>query len=119
MAPVGMPCAFKATFTTDKYGDLWCVTTSLLLSELDELVIASSHQAESCTFICDCERREYGMVAAMPALSVRLSFPSDLRLRVFPPGSTTVAAARAKLAMNALKYPVDKARGHSRKYNET
>jgi len=29
-----------------------------------------------------------------------------------------VAAARAKLAMNALKYPVDKARGHSRKYNE-
>ena len=30
-----------------------------------------------------------------------------------------VAAARAKLAMNALKYPVDKARGHSRKYNET
>jgi dCTP diphosphatase len=30
-----------------------------------------------------------------------------------------VAAARAKLAMSALKYPVDKARGHSRKYNET
>ncbi len=34
-------------------------------------------------------------------------------------GIDPVAAARAKLAMNALKYPVDKARGHSRKYDET
>jgi len=29
-----------------------------------------------------------------------------------------IAAARAKLALNALKYPVDKARGSSRKYTE-
>ena len=34
-------------------------------------------------------------------------------------GINPVDAARAKLAVNALKYPVDKARGHSRKYNET
>lgn len=29
-----------------------------------------------------------------------------------------VSAARAKLAANALKYPVERSRGHSRKYNE-
>jgi len=29
-----------------------------------------------------------------------------------------VAAAKAKLGLNALKYPVDKARGSSRKYTE-
>jgi dCTP diphosphatase len=29
-----------------------------------------------------------------------------------------VAAAQAKLALNALKYPVDKARGSSRKYTD-
>jgi NTP pyrophosphatase (non-canonical NTP hydrolase) len=34
-------------------------------------------------------------------------------------GIDPVAAARAKLAINAVKYPVEKARGHSRKYNET
>src|SRR3954468_16411901 len=30
-----------------------------------------------------------------------------------------VAAARDKIALNALKYPVDKARGSARKYSET
>jgi hypothetical protein len=29
-----------------------------------------------------------------------------------------LSAARAKLAANALKYPVERSRGHSRKYNE-
>jgi hypothetical protein len=29
-----------------------------------------------------------------------------------------VAAARAKLALNAAKYPADKVRGSSRKYDE-
>jgi NTP pyrophosphatase (non-canonical NTP hydrolase) len=33
-------------------------------------------------------------------------------------GIDLVAAARAKIAVNAMKYPVEKARGSSRKYNE-
>lgn len=33
-------------------------------------------------------------------------------------GIDPVAAAQAKLQLNALKYPVDKARGNSKKYDE-
>jgi len=33
-------------------------------------------------------------------------------------GIDPVAAAQAKLKLNALKYPVDRARGNSRKYDE-
>ena len=32
-------------------------------------------------------------------------------------GIDPIAAAQAKLQLNALKYPVDRARGHSRKYD--
>ena len=33
-------------------------------------------------------------------------------------GIDPIAAAQAKLKLNALKYPVDRARGNSRKYDE-